>query len=108
MPKKGKKKSKAAEEDSDLEVIPRIEIVYEDTKAVTGARPEFKWGQIYTMIKDQKVLDAGLDYIPLYENILRSGITKVSTRPELFPCADVIGWILTKEDVNDVIIYNVE
>ena len=79
MPKKGKKKAKAAEEDSDLEIMPRIVIVYEDSKAVTGAEPDFKWGQIYPMIKDQKVLDVGFEDIPLYENILRSRITKVTT-----------------------------
>ena len=37
--------------DSDDEIAkappPRIEIVYEDTKVVTRAEPEFKWGQIY-------------------------------------------------------------
>ena len=44
MPKKGKKKSKAAKENLDLEIIPRIEIIYEDTKAVTEVEPEFKCG----------------------------------------------------------------
>ena len=108
MPKKGKKKSKVVEEDSDLEIMPRIEIIYEDTKVITRAEPKFKWGQIYPMIIDQKVLDVGLEYIPIYENILRSGITNVSTRWELFPCAKVIGWILTKADINDMIIYNIK
>ena len=50
MPKKGKKKSKVAEEDSDLEIMPRIEIIYEDTKSVTGADLEFKLGYIYHML----------------------------------------------------------
>ena len=37
MPKKGgNKKAKVTEEDSDLEVFPRMEIIYEDTKAITG------------------------------------------------------------------------
>ena len=49
--KGGKKKAKVHEEDSDLEVFPRMKIIYEDTKAVTGAEPEFQWGQIYHMIK---------------------------------------------------------
>ena len=53
MPKKGgKKKAKVNEEDSDLEVFPKMEIIYEDTKVVTGAEPDFKWGQICHMIKD--------------------------------------------------------
>ena len=79
MPNKGKNKSKVSEEDSDLEIMPRIEIIYEDTKYIIEVEPEFKWGQIYPMIKDQKVPDAGLEDTPLYENILRYGITKVST-----------------------------
>ena len=108
MPNKGKNKSKVSEEDSDLEIMPRIEIIYEDTKVITRAEPKFKWGQIYPMIIVQKVLDAGLEDIPLYENILRYGIMKVSTRPEIFPCFEVIGWILPKADVNDMIMYNVE
>ena len=79
MRKKGKKKAKDAEEDSYLEIMLRIEIFYEDTRAVIGVVSELKWGQIYPMIKYQKVPDVGLEDIPLYENILISGITKVST-----------------------------
>ena len=52
MLKKGKKKSKVAEEESDLEVMLRIDIIYEDTEAIIGAEPKLKWGQIYPMIKD--------------------------------------------------------
>ena len=33
-----KKKDKATEEDSYLEVFPKMEIIYEDTKVVTGAK----------------------------------------------------------------------
>ena len=50
MPNKRKnKKAKITEDDSNVEVMPRTEIIYEDTKAVTGAEQEFKWGQIYHM-----------------------------------------------------------
>ena len=71
MPKKGgKKKAKAYRDDSDLEVLLRIEITYEDMKAVTGVEPEFKWGQIYHMVKDQSVPDAGLADMSLYVNII--------------------------------------
>ena len=54
--KGGKKKDKVHEEDSDVEVFPRIEIIYEDMKLVTGVEPDFKWGQIYHKIKDQSIL----------------------------------------------------
>ena len=79
IPKKGKKKAKVAEEESDLEIMPRVEIVYEDTKSVIGAEPKFKWGRIYPMLQDQKIPDVGLEDLPLFGNILRLGITKVST-----------------------------
>ena len=46
VPKKEKNKAKAAEYDSDVEVLPRMEITYEDTKVVTGFELEFKWGKI--------------------------------------------------------------
>ena len=50
MPKKGKMKAKVVEEDSELEVMSRIEIIYKDTKLGTEDEPEFKWGKIYPMI----------------------------------------------------------
>ena len=88
MTKTGKKKGKIVDYDSDAEVVevapvPRIEIIYEDTKVVTGAEPEFKWGQIYHLLVEKKVLYAGLVDLALYDNVLRSAITKVTTRPKI-------------------------
>ena len=65
----------------------RVEIIYEDTNSVIGAEPEFKWDQVYHMLVEKRVPEAGLEDLALYENILRYGITKVSTRLEMFPCA---------------------
>ena len=97
-PKKARKKLKIAESNSDTditEVLPavKVEIVYEDTKVVTGVEPELKWTQIYPMMAERKVPEAGLGDLALYENILRSGLTKIATGPEDFPCADIIGWL---------------
>ena len=81
MPKKrGKKKSKSTEGESYVEIISRMEIIYEDPKAVIGAEQEFKWGQIYHVIMEQNVPNVGLEYIPLYDNIKKSGIAKEATR----------------------------
>ena len=33
---------------------------------------------------------------------------RVATRPELFPCSEVIGWILTRVDVTTMILANVD
>ena len=52
MPKKGKKKAKVAKEELDLEVMPRVEIIYEDTKLGTEAEPKFKWGKIYHILQN--------------------------------------------------------
>ena len=96
MAKRGKKKANIVEYDSDAEVtevapVPRVKIIYEDTKAVTGAESEFKWGYIYHLLVEKKVPEAGLEVLSLYDNVLRFGITKVTTRPKIFPCVEVIG-----------------
>ena len=44
----------------------------------------------------------------MYENILRSGITKIATRPDIFPCAKVIGWTLPKIDTVGMMINDEE
>ena len=95
MMKKGKKKAKIFDYDLDAKVVevepaPRIEIIHEDTKAVTGAEPKFKCGQIYHLLVENKVPEAGLEGLALYDNVLRSRITKVTTKPEFFPCAEFI------------------
>ena len=111
MAKRGKKKAKIVEYDSAAEVtevapVPRVKIIYEDTKAVTEAEHDFKWGHIYHWLVEKKVPEAGLEDLALYDNVLRSGIMKVTTRPEMFPCAKFIGWILPRIDttrmLNDV------
>ena len=108
MLKKGKKKAKAIGQYSAMEMLPRMEIIYEDTKAITGVEPEFKWGHIYQMIKDQVVPDAGLEEISLYVNIRKSAITKVATRLDLFPYAKVIRWILPRANAATMIMSNTE
>ena len=110
MTKNEKKKAKIVDSNSDAEIppTPRVEIIYEDTKLVTRVEPEFKWGQIYHMLVENKVPEARLEDLALYDNILRYGITKVSTRPMIFPCTEVIGWILSKVDATWMIMNNVE
>ena len=74
MTKKGKKKANIVDYDSYEEVVeappPRIEIVYEDTKAVTGDELDFKWGQIYHWLVEKKVMEAWLEELALYDNRL--------------------------------------
>ena len=83
-----------AEEEPEVEVITRVEVIYEDTKATIGVEPEYKWGEVYRMISSQSVLDASFEDMYIYTNIQRLTLMKVATRPDLFLCSEVIGWIL--------------
>ena len=50
----------------------------------------------------------GLEEESIYANIERSSLMKIATRPELFLCSEVIGWILPWADVTTMILENVE
>ena len=52
MPWKQKKKAQAAKEEPEVEVITKVEVIYEDTKAIIGVEPEYKWGEVYRMISN--------------------------------------------------------
>ena len=69
---------------------------------------KFKWGQIYQMITDKKFPDVGLEDLPLYANIKIFGIKKVATRPDLFSCAEVIGWIISQTNAATLVVKNME
>ena len=60
------------------------------------------------MISSQSLLDAGFEDMYIYTNIKRSSLMKVATRPDLFPCSEVIGWILPRADVTRMILANIE
>ena len=58
------------------------------------------------MIVNQNVPDAVFEVLTIYANIKKSALMKVATRPELFPCFEVIGWILPRENVTRMILEN--
>ena len=91
MSKRQKKKAHVAEGEPDVEVITKVEYIYEDTKATTGIEPDYKWGEIYWMISNEDVPDARFRELTIYANIEKSALMKVATTPELFPCSEVIG-----------------
>ena len=65
-------------------------------------------GEIYRMISNQSLPEAIFEDLPIHANIERSAIMKVATRPEIFPCSEVIGWILPRADVIRMILDNTE
>ena len=56
----------------------------------------------------REVPEIGFEEENIYVNIDRSSLMKISTRPELFPCSEVIGWILPRVDVTTMILENVD
>ena len=108
MSKRQKKKAPVVEEDPNVEVVTKTEYIYEDTKCISGVEPEYQWGEIYRLIMRQEVPDMGLEEESIYSNIERSSLMKIATRIERFPCSEVIGWILPREDVTTMILENVD
>ena len=106
MSKRQKKKAPVAEGEPDVEIVTKVEYIYEDTRATTEVEPDYKWGEIYRMISNQNVPDAGFEELTIYANIEKSALMKIATKPELFPCSEVISWILPKADVTTMILAN--
>ena len=106
MSKRQKKKAPIAEGEPDVEIITKVEYVYEDTRATTGVEPDYRWGDIYRMISNQEVSDAGFEELTIYANIEKSALMEIATRPELFPYSEVIGWIFPRVDVRTMILSN--
>ena len=96
------------EEDPEVEFVTKTEYIYEDTKCISGVKPEYQWGEIYRLITRREVPDMGLGEESIYANIERSSLMKIATRLELFPCSEVIGWILPWANVTTMILENVD
>ena len=69
------------EGEPEVEIITKVEFIYEDTKATTRVEPDYKWGEIYRMISNQNVPDVGFEELTIYGNIEKSALMKVATRP---------------------------
>ena len=71
MSKRQKKKAPVVEGEPEVEIITKVEYIYEDTRATVGAEPDYKWGDIYRLISNQEVPDTGFEELTLMP-ILRS------------------------------------
>ena len=103
MSKRKKKKATIMEEEPDVEVVTKVENTYEDSRCITGVEREYKWGEIYRLITHREVPDTSFKEETIYSNIERSALMRIATRPELFPCSEVIGWILPKADITMIL-----
>ena len=106
MSKRQKKKAPIAEGDPGVEIITKVEYIYGDTRATMAVEPDYKWGELYRLISNQEVPDTGFDELTIYANIEKSALMKIATRTELFPCSEVIGWILPRADMTTMILAN--
>ena len=94
------------EGEPEVGIVTKLEFIYEGTKPSTRVEPDYKWGEINKMISNQNVPDASFEELTIYANIEKTSLMKVATRPELFPCSEVIGWIMPREDVTTMILDN--
>ena len=69
------------EGEPEVEIITKVEYIYEDTKSSTRVEPNYKWGEIYRMISNQNVPDASFEELTIYANIEKSSLMKVATSP---------------------------
>ena len=99
-------KAPVAEGEPEVEIVTNVEYIYEDTRATTRIEPNYKWGEMYRMISNQNVPNAGFEELTIYANIDKSALMNVATRPKLFLCSEVIYWILPKVDVTTMILDN--
>ena len=96
------------EEELEVEVFTKVEYTFEDTRCITGVEPKYKWGGIYKLITHHEVPDTGFEEETIYVNIERSALMRVATRPEIFSCSEVIGWILPRVGVTTMILANID
>ena len=80
MSRRQKKKAPMAEGEPEVEIITKVEYIYKDTKAPTGVKPDYKWGEIYRMIANQNVPDVGFEELTIYANIEKSSLMKVAIK----------------------------
>ena len=57
MSKGQKKKAPIAEGEPEVEIITKVEYIYEDTKATTRIEPNYKCGETYRMIVNQNFIE---------------------------------------------------
>ena len=79
MSKRQKKKAAVVEGEPEVEIITKVEYIYEDTKASIGVELDYKWGEIYMMIVNQNIPDVGFKELTIYANIEKSTLMKVAT-----------------------------
>ena len=59
MSKRQKKKAPVVQEEPEVEVVTKIECIYEDTKCISRVEPEYQWGEVYRLITRREVPDMG-------------------------------------------------
>jgi hypothetical protein len=85
--------------------------MYDDTTIfLEKGEDSLKWGDIYQMFKKQNfIIDAeDQDELRIFKNIRKYGIHRVAAHIAVFPCVDVIAWILKHIDLGNRYICNAQ
>ena len=70
MSKRQKKKPRMVEGEPKVEIITKVEFIYEDTKATTRVEPDYKWGELFRMISNQNVPDSRFEELMIYAMLM--------------------------------------
>jgi hypothetical protein len=78
------------------------------TRLIEKDGETLKWGEVYYMFKKSNfsIETKELDELQAFNNIRKSGIFKVVAHPMVFPCIDIISWILKNIDINNQYVCN--
>jgi hypothetical protein len=103
----GVEPSSSSQQTTDME---SVMTVYDDTSGILYKEGEIlKWGEFYHMFKKSKFSIEVEDpkELQAFRNIKKSGIFRVASHPTMFPCADVISWILKNVNIDNKYIFNI-
>ena len=85
-----------------MEIVIKVEYIYEDTRSTTKVEPDYKWGEIYRMISNQNVTNAGFEELTIYANIEKSTLITGASLVGQYPImlVHIVGFKIIKNQTN--------
>ena len=77
-------------------------LIYEDTKLVADRDIKMKWFDINNTFSG--TFEEDLEDRRVYVNIHKSGLYRITCRYPVFPCADMIHWIISHTDPETMVL----
>jgi hypothetical protein len=104
MTKKGKGKKQKVEEE-EIERNPNSTF-YSDTSYKIRVKNCMEWSEIYNFIEDGNFTDEYESDADDFEDVKRSILHKITSRPTILPYYDMVQWIISHTDISTCTIVN--